>query len=189
MESCKPERVNEQLCVDLSKKTTRLSNELGGAKGIRDLDKSDFSGVVRIKALIGGRSRDNGRSINGVSSLKEFFCKVEQQNGEKLEELLGSRKEVVPFSSLIFFNLIFFQFLIYILWKLRQQEEKSLVQDREAGKGSYQDSTTGSLTAETAHPTTKPQAVCAHARTRTTGNKDSLSVHPGHTCMGEGAGK
>ena len=73
----------EQLCVNLSSKMMKLPNELGHVKSIGDLDKGNFSGVVKIKALTGGCSRENGRSIN---------CKAEQRNGQNLEEVLGQRR-------------------------------------------------------------------------------------------------
>lgn len=83
---------NEQLCVNLSSKMMKLPNELGHVKSIGDLDKGNFSGGVKIKALTGGCSRENGRSIN---------CKAEQRNGQNLEELFGSKKEAVLFNFLI----------------------------------------------------------------------------------------
>ena len=92
---------------------TRLPNELRGTRSIGDFNKNNFSGVVRIKGLMGECSRENRRSMNGVSSFKEFFYKVELKNGEKLEEFVGSRKEGVPFHSLIF-QFIFFSIYIYI---------------------------------------------------------------------------
>ena len=92
---------------------TRLPNELRGTRSIGDFNKNNFSGVVRIKGLMGECSRENRRSMNGVSSFKEFFYKVELKNGEKLEDFVGSRKEGVPFHSLIF-QFIFFSFYIYI---------------------------------------------------------------------------
>ena len=96
-----------------------------------------FNGVVRIKGLIGECSRDNRRSMNGVSSFKEFFYTVELKNGEKLEQFVGSRKEGAPFHSLIFqFFSVFLYIYAYLWWNLRHQEEKLLVQDHKADKGS-----------------------------------------------------
>lgn len=73
-------------CVNPSRKMMRLPNELRGARSTGDCNKSNFSGVVRIKGLMGECSRDN-RSMNGVSSFKEFFYKVELKNGEKLKHI------------------------------------------------------------------------------------------------------
>lgn len=64
-----------------------------------------------------------------------------------------------------------------------------LVRDHKASKRSYQDSTTGNLTAETVGLTTKPQAVCAHACTRTKGGKTRSLAHPEYTDMGGGEWK
>lgn len=52
----------------------KLPNELGHVKSTGDLDKGNFSGVVKIKSLTGGCSRKNGRSIN---------YKAEKRNGQR----------------------------------------------------------------------------------------------------------
>lgn len=61
------DRGNKQLCVDLSSQVMKLLNELSDVKGTGDLEKGNFSGEVKIKAFIGGCSRENGRIINGES--------------------------------------------------------------------------------------------------------------------------
>lgn len=58
--------------VNLSSQMMKMPNELGHMKSIRDPDKGHFSDVMKSKALTGGCSRENGRSIKST---------VQQRNG------------------------------------------------------------------------------------------------------------
>ena len=61
-------------CVNPSRKMTRLPNELRGTRSIGDFNKNNFSGVVRIKGLMGECSRENmGREVGGRSK-REGIC-------------------------------------------------------------------------------------------------------------------